>query len=190
MSSLDSPDYSQDYPSEALMLQLKAKTGSILANAAALLESDTLQSEVDRKFITQVAAFIENPTEDLEDIYVYLIKIGEVQGGYNEQGMDAPAAIDAMSAYLRALRGIKHMSFVETHLGNGTADSSNIKESMAIAVDEATNLSKGYKDGSLLNPVNELEERAEGITGPLLVSPRNLLGLAAFQKEFKKSSHG
>jgi len=164
------------------MLQLKSKTGSILSNVSALLENGTLQDQVDRKFVMQVAAFIENPTENLQDIMDYMRIIGEVLGGYDEQGMDAPAAIDAMHGYLHALKCINRMSFIEAELEKGTADSSNIKEAMAIAINEATTLSKAYKDNTLLNPISELKDRAERVTGTPLISPRLL---AAFQKVIK-----
>lgn len=182
MSSLDSPDYSQDNISDALMLQLKSKTGSILSNVSALLESGAIENEVDRKRVVNVAAFIEKPTDNLQDIMDNTISIGEVVCGYDEQGIDAPAAINTMHAHLLALQVINRMSFVETQLENGTADSSNIKEAISIAINWTTTLSKSYKDDSLLNPVNELKNRAEQVTGGSLITPRLL---AAFQKVLK-----
>jgi len=183
MSPIDSPDHSQDHPSDDLMLQLRSKTGSILGNLTALLESGAIENEVDRKYMKNAAAFIEKPTENLADIDGHLINIGEVLCGYDMQGMDPPAAIDAMSAHLRALRCINRMGFIEAALENGTASSSNIKEAMTMAVDEATTLAKKvHKDDSLLNPVNELKERAERAMGSPLISPQLL---AAFHKVFK-----
>ena len=161
MKPLDSPDHSQEHLSENLLFQLKSKTGSILDNVSAFLKSGALKDEADRKFIVSVAAFIEKPTENLQDIMDHTIKIAEVLGGYDMQGMDIPTEIDAMHAYLQALICINRMNFVETELEKGTAtDSSDIQDAMAIAFDKALTLSKKvYKDNTFLKAVNELKGR-------------------------------
>lgn len=163
MNTPDSADYSQPRLAQDLMLGLKSKTRNVLGDVATLLQSGGVEDETDRGIVESAAAFLENPTEDLSEIMGHTTNIGAVLGGYEMQGADVPAAIDAMHAHFLALQCVNRMNFVEEELEKGSAGSAELQRIMAMALDWATILSRGYKDGTFLAAVNELQERLKDL---------------------------
>jgi len=159
MGTPDSPDYTQAYPSYNLLLRLKSQTRSVSGRIATLLEQGAIQDETDRQLVVEAVAFIENPTENLSEIMNHTTNIGIVEGGYDMQGAETPPEIIAMHGYLFALQCINQINFIENELEQSSPDSAKIKQALALALDWATILSRGYKDHTLLSAVNELQGR-------------------------------
>jgi|GEM_PF-2410714 len=113
----------------------------------------------EKQIVRAVAGFLEKPTNNLEDIIKNTTLIGQVCGDYDQMGMDIPPDIDAMHARLLALICTNRMSFVEQEIKKGSHDTPEIKYAMKMADDRATILSRGYKDDTMLNAVNELQKR-------------------------------
>lgn len=163
MRKPDSQDHTQAHLTQDLLFALQSKTGTVLSAAEALLESGVIEDPADRQFVVDAVSFIRNPTENYSDIRNHAINIGNVAGGYEMQGADIPAAVDAMHAYLLTLQCINRMDFVEKELAGGSPDFTKIKEAMIWAEDPATHLSRGYKDDTLLTAVNELQGRLNNL---------------------------
>ncbi len=159
MEKPDSPDYTQPYLSQDLLLKMQSQTRGILDAAVALLEGGTVEDEVDREKIEKAAAFIENPTENLSDIMGHTTFIGHVMFGYMTQGEEYPPEIDALNGYLIALQCINRISFIEGEFAQGSPDSSKIQEAIALGSPWAKRLSKWYDDDAFLNTFNELRDR-------------------------------
>jgi hypothetical protein len=148
------PDFAQEH-----LLRLQSKTRTVLTAVDELIQSGAVKDEADREMIKKAIALIENPTEDIATIQGTTTMIGMVCGGYEMLGTDVPAAVDDMHKYLLALQCINRISFVEAELEMGSPDNGKIEQAMVWALDAATHLSRGYKDSSLLEAVNELQER-------------------------------
>ncbi len=157
MTNPDSPDYPPDYLSQDLLIKMQSRTRDILAAAAVLLERGDIEDEAYRKTVVKAAAFIENPTENLPDIMIHTVDIGQVLGGYEMQGAEFPPEIDAMSGHLHALQFINRIRFIEEKLAQGSTDSPEFTRAMALALDWATTISKAYHDNTFLDAFNEFK---------------------------------
>ncbi len=148
-------------PSPDLSLMLKSGKRKVLDDISALLKRDTIKDETDRKLLKEAAAFIENPTENPADIKKQTMNIGQVLGGYEQQGAKLPPEIDALHRYLLTFSCINQVNFIEKELKQGSPDLTKIKQAMVWAIDPATHLSRAYNDGSLLSAVNELQRKLD-----------------------------
>jgi hypothetical protein len=142
-----------------LSTKLKSQVKKVVDDIAALLKSETLQDKADIRILTDARSFIENPTEKLEDITKHSTDVGQVLGGYDQQGIDAPTAIDALNRYLLTLICVNRIKYIEEAIEKGTAASPEVKYAMKMADDRATLLSRGYKDDTLLAATKKLQER-------------------------------
>ena len=119
-----------------------------------------IEDEADKKVLEEAMSFIENPTDKLSEIMEHASRVGMVNSGYEMQGMDVPAEIDNMHHYILALQGLNRLNYIEEELEKGApSDAQNIQEAMAWAASAADNLSRGYKDNTLLDAVTELKGR-------------------------------
>lgn len=146
----------------SLLLKLDIQKGAVLSGIAVLLETASLD-ETDRRTISEARMFIETPAENLADIMVQTNHIGEVVGGYEMNGEEAPLAIDSLHAYLLSLQCINRINFIEREIESGVSDSPEVSAAMVSALDVARILSRGYKDETLLIAVREIEERLKNL---------------------------
>ncbi len=163
INKIISPFWKPSPLSPDLLLGLKSRTGKILNDISALLKHDTVKDATDRKMVMAAVAFIENPTEDLADIKNHTTNIGQVLGGFEQQGADLPPEIDAMHHYLLALQCVNQINFVEKELEQKSPDLAKIQQAMVPALDWAKIISNGYKDGTLLSAVKKLQGRLDNL---------------------------
>jgi hypothetical protein len=159
MNNPDSAEQVSAHLSEGLLLKLEARKRNIAADVSPLLESGSIDSENDRRLVREARDFVENPGEDIERIKRHTTMVGMVSSGYDMQGADVPPALDALHAYLSSLQCVNRIKFIEEELDKGNTDSPEFKLALAQILDWATNLSRGYKDNTMLDAVNELQER-------------------------------
>lgn len=133
----------------------------VAAAVKALLQHGTIENATDRRLIAEATAFIETPTENLSDIMRYTSNIGEVLSGYMMQGAEAPPEVDALHGHLHALLCQYHIRSVRTELKQAAPDFPRIQDSMRLALGFAKILSKGYRDDSLLQEVQELQRNID-----------------------------
>lgn len=143
-----------------LLTKLEIQKATVLTGVKRLIESGTIEDETDRNLVQEAATFIENPSENYEEIKQHRTRVGDVLVGYEMQGAELPPEIDALHAYLTSLQCINLITSVEQKLREGApANSPEIKNAMTWALDCALGLSKGYKDDTLLKVVQELQSR-------------------------------
>ena len=127
-----------------LLLDLESQKGKILSDIAALLESGGIEDEVDQGIVKKAMAFIENPSENLEDILPHTKHIGMVLAEYDMERTEPPPEIDAIEAYLYALQCINRVKFVEKELALESPNFLEIKEACRRGKGWATTLLEKY----------------------------------------------
>jgi|WetSurMetagenome_2_1015567.scaffolds.fasta_scaffold33883_3 hypothetical protein len=140
-----------------LSLKLESQKKKILDDTAALLKSEVVKDKADKKIIEGAKAFVENPTDNLEEITKHTTNVGHVFGEYEMRGESAPPAVDALHGHLLALLCVNRMSFVEKELEKGSYDLPEIRYAMSMAKDRATHLHRGYKDTTFIDAVDKLQ---------------------------------
>lgn len=132
--------------------------------ARGLIERGELQDEADRNVVNAAAAFVENPSENLVDVMKQSELVGQVVSGYEMQGAEAPTEVDAVYAHLLALQCIGKISFIETELEQNLDPSSAVvQQAMIVVLDWAKVLAKAYKDTTILDAVNALQEEMKSL---------------------------
>lgn len=156
---MKTPDSADKVPTQSTSdTTPKPETETVAGAVRALLQHGTIEDATDRRLVAEATAFIEAPTGNLSDIVKHLSNIGEVLGGYMMQGADAPPQVDAMHAHLLGLQCQYHIAAVKAELKQASPDLSKIQRSLFLASEPAKNLSKGYKDDTLLKELQLMEQ--------------------------------
>ena len=163
MSGVESMSY-RAHVGEELKSQLVLRAAGVVGAARGLIERGELQDEADRNVVNAAAAFVENPSENLADVMKQSELVGQVVSGYEMQGAEAPAEVDAVYAHLLALQCIGKISFIETELEQNLDPSSAVvQQAMIVVLDWAKVLAKAYKDSTILTAVNALQEEMKSL---------------------------
>ena len=152
------PHFAQDF-----LLKLKSQTSRIISAMRTLLANGTIEDEVDRILIEEAVTFIEKPTEDYLDIQGHTTNIGQVLGGYEMQGVDLPQEIDEIHRYLLGLQCVNRIKCIEEELEKDSPDASKMQNAMVQLLDLITILTRGYKDDTLLNAIEQLERARQNV---------------------------
>jgi hypothetical protein len=113
--------------------------------------------DADRGIIDSAVKFIENPTNNLEDVQAHTTDVAMVMAMWPGDAASI-LEVDAMHAYLLSLQCINRINFVVNNFNN-PADYKKVFDAMLLATDEAVTVSEGYEDDTLLKAVDELKAR-------------------------------
>lgn len=118
-----------------------------------------LADETDRPLLTEAIEYIENPTDNFEDIKVHTKNIVAI-AAMTYMGENIPPAIEALQAYFYALQCVNQMNFVEGELAKGVTDSMEIEAAITQALADAEVFANGYaKETTLLEAATALHDR-------------------------------
>lgn len=163
MSSPESMSY-RAHVGEELKSQLLLRAAEVVRAARGLIAYGELQDVADQNVVNGAAAFIENPSENLADVMKQSELVGQVVSGYEMQGAEAPIEVDAVYAHLLALQCTYKISFIETELEQNLDPSSAVvQQAMTVVLDWAKVLAKAYKDTTILDAVNALQEEMKSL---------------------------
>jgi len=171
MDSPDSRNYDKFLLTPNLVERLSSQKRKVLGDIQKLNFNNGIKDEADRRIVELAFTFVENPTENLQEIMSYTTAVAQVLAGYMQiedapgdldalQGDEAPAEIDALHGYLLAMQCLNRISFIENEIEKGNINTPEIQQAINRAFEWASIISRGYKDHAyLLDAVNELKDR-------------------------------
>lgn len=134
-----------------------------LATAAAveaILSGTDVADPVDRGILERASAFcrLSSGAEEVSVIAGHASDVAMVIAGYEMNGAEVPKAIDNLYATLTAAQCRWYCNAVRAELRNTPPNREKILKHMALALDAAKVLAKGYNDGSLQQEVDALQQ--------------------------------
>ncbi len=137
----------------------RPEIGEILESVRLLLTDGTIEDADDRKTIEEALAFLENPTEDFEEIKRHLKDIGMVLAYNYREIKDQPPALNDINRRLFTLASQQCINLIEAELKNKASESQRLQELLMTALNFTGVLVKYYDDSVLHSRVIEIQEQ-------------------------------
>lgn len=152
----------QPKESESRALSLLAHTERIEHSIQTLLEGEKI-SPADRWRLEAAKRFLAAPTEDIIDIAYNAENVGEVCGGYYQEGQDPPAEIEELNKHFQRLLCEHHLHNAMRELNAVPQNSERIRKLVLIAFNFGDGFAKGFKDDIYRKQAVELQRKSEAL---------------------------
>ncbi len=129
-----------------------------VADAVRLLLSEgKITDATDVRLLTGALGFIDAPTEDIDEIGKHASNVGEVQGGYYQQGAEPPAEIDALDRLMQTYLCEYYLRTAKAEFTRTPLDIEKLKHAVSFAMDVAKTFKKRTGDATLLAYAESLQ---------------------------------
>lgn len=150
-----------DNPEIRPMISVIPAMDETSAAVRSLLEGSTIEDPADRKIVEAALAFLEHPTEDLEETRRYLDGIGMVLAYNYDEIEDQPSALSDINCRLFLLASRQFIKLIEEELAKSKPDTNAIRTLINDALNSTGVLVTYYNDNTLRNRVIELQKQLE-----------------------------